>query len=93
MSDPRLEDHVVGVELELVELVEQQHRAETQYRPGDAVRLERRIEEVQLELAYSAEAAIVASSDQPVPADDQAHVLAPTVDEVVADYPSPFARD
>ncbi|MBA3266801.1 MAG: hypothetical protein H0T70_00885, partial [Acidimicrobiia bacterium] len=47
MTDPRLEDHVVGLELQLVELVEEQHRAETQYRPDDAARLEPQIAAVQ----------------------------------------------
>jgi len=92
MTDPRLEDHVVGLELELVELVEQQHRAADQYRPDEAVRLEKTISEVQLELAESAEAAVIAVSEQPPPPDSQAQVLAPTVDEVLGDRPSPFAR-
>lgn len=91
MTDPRLEDHVVGLELELVELVEQQHRAADQFRPDDAARLEQAISEVQLELAESAEA-VIAVSEQPPPPDSQAQVLAPTVDEVLGDPRSPFAR-
>lgn len=83
MSDPLLEDHVVGLELQLVELVEQQHRAETQYRPDEAVRLEPEIAAVQQELAATAEA--VAAADEPAPAEGHADVLAPTVGQVVHD--------
>jgi hypothetical protein len=84
MTDPRLEDHVVGLELQLVELVEQRQRAEVQHRPGDAARLDQEIAAVQQELAATAEAALLA--DEPPPqADEQAHVQAPTVDEVVTD--------
>jgi hypothetical protein len=89
MTDPRLEDHVVGLELQLVELVEQQHRAAAQYRPDDARRLEVQIAAVQQELAATAEALILA--DDPGPDDDQASVLAPTVDEVVDDHPAAAA--
>ena len=81
MTDPRLEDHVVGLELQLVELVEQQARAETQYRPDEAARLEPEIAAVQQELAVTAEAAVIA--DDPAPAEDHADVLAPTVEQVV----------
>ncbi len=81
MTDPRLEDHVVGLELQLVELVEEQHRAETQYRPDDAARLAPQIAAVQEELVTSAEA--VAIADEPAPPEDRAEVLAPTVEEVV----------
>jgi hypothetical protein len=87
MTDPRLEDHVVGLELQLVELVEQQHRAEVQHQTDDAARLEQQIAAVQQELAVTAEAALI--PDEPSPdADDQAHVLAPTVDEVIAGRPA-----
>jgi len=86
MTDPRLEDHVVGLELQLVELVEQRQRAEVQQRTGDAARLDQEIAAVQQELAATAEAALLADEPPPQP-DEQAHVLAPTVDEVVADEP------
>ena len=82
MTDPRLEDHVVGLELQLVELVEEQHRAETQYRPDDAARLEPEIARIQQELAATAEA--VVSGDEPARPDEHAAVLAPTVEEVVS---------
>jgi len=87
MADPRLEDHVVGLELQLVELVEQQHLAETQYRPEDAVRLEAQITAVQEELAAGAEASMVESG--PTPASEHADVRAPTVEQVVSRTPPP----
>ena len=80
MTDPRLEDHVVGLELQLVELVEQQHRAEVQHRPEDAAKLEPAIAAVQQELAVTAE---VLSSEESA-GTEEPHVLAPTVDEVMS---------
>ena len=82
MTDPRLEDHVVGLELQLVELVEEQHRAETQYRPDDAARHEPEIAAVQQETASTAEAAVMIH--EPAPPEEHAAVLAPTVVEVVS---------
>ncbi len=87
MTDPRLEDHVVGLELQLVELVEQQHRAEVQHRPEDVAKLEADIAAVQQELMTTAE---VLSSEEPA-GGEEPHVLAPTVDEVVAGA-APTAR-
>ena len=55
MTDPRLEDHVVGLELQLVELVEQEQRAEIQGRAEDAARLENEVQALQFELADTAE--------------------------------------
>ncbi len=55
MTDPRLEDHVVGLELQLVELVEQEQRAEVQGRAEDAARLKNEIQALQFELADTAE--------------------------------------
>ncbi|MGI9079666.1 MAG: hypothetical protein ACR2GF_02380 [Acidimicrobiales bacterium] len=91
MSDPRLEDHVVGLELQLVELVEQQHRAQTQYRPDEAARLESQIAAIQVELATSAEAAILGDALATPCGDGQPHadVLAPTVGEVVEKRSAP----
>ncbi len=79
MTDPRLEDHVVGLELQLVELVEQRNRAEVQDRLDDVAKLEADIAQVQQELVATAE---VISADEPA-ADEEPHVLAPTVDEVL----------
>jgi len=55
MSNPRLEDHLVGLELQLVELVENKQRAVVQGRTADAADLERQIAGLQLELAAAAE--------------------------------------
>lgn len=55
MSNPNLEDHLVGLELQLVELVESKQRAEVQGRTEDAAGLEREIADLQTELATTAE--------------------------------------
>jgi hypothetical protein len=55
MTDPRLADHEMGLELQLVELEEQRRRAEVQGRGEDAAGLAREIEAVQVELAATAE--------------------------------------
>ena len=54
-DDPRLEDHVVGVELQIVELVEQRERATVQERHEDAARIQREIDALQAEMARAAE--------------------------------------
>ena len=64
MQDPRIADHAVGLELELGELVEQRERAVVQGRDTDAARLQRSIEQVQVELAQTAEAL---AEEPPVP--------------------------
>jgi len=48
-------DHMAGVELELVEVVEQQHRAETQGRDEDATELQSAIDELHDALALTAD--------------------------------------
>jgi len=55
MMDPRLEDHAVGLELQIVELEERCQRALVQGRADDADRLEREAETLQTELASTAE--------------------------------------
>ena len=55
MMDPRLEDHAVGLELQIVELEENRRRAETQGRSSDADRFQSEIEALQSELATTAE--------------------------------------
>lgn len=55
MTDPRLEDHMVGLELQIVELVEQQERAAVQERPADAAHLQQEIDALQEEMARTAE--------------------------------------
>ena len=54
-ADPRLEDHVVGLELQIVELVEQRERALVQHDDGEAARIQGEIDALQLELATTAE--------------------------------------
>ena len=53
MSTP--EDHAVGLELELIELVERRERALIQQRKGDAERIQAEIDRTQEELAGTAE--------------------------------------
>jgi len=55
MMDPRLEDHAVGLELQIVELEENCQRALVQGREEDADRLEREAETLRAELASTAE--------------------------------------
>lgn len=64
MTDPRLEDHVVGLELQLVELVEQRERALVQGAGGEAAAMSDEISAIQAELTEAAEAL---ASDEPVP--------------------------
>jgi hypothetical protein len=53
--DPRLEDHAVGLELQIVELEERCQRALVQGRAEDADRLEQEAETLRSELASTAE--------------------------------------
>lgn len=55
MSDPRLEDHAVGVELQLTELTEELERARVQGRPDRMRALEVEISALQDDLATTAE--------------------------------------
>ncbi len=55
MHDPRLEDHAIGVELQLVELHEQAERARVQGRDGDAAEIQREIDRLLAELALTAD--------------------------------------
>jgi phosphate uptake regulator len=54
MADTLLEDHLVGVELQVVELVEQRERAEVQGRAEEARRLQREIDVLYTEMAETA---------------------------------------
>ncbi len=65
MTDPSLEDHVVGLELQLVELVEQRERANVQDRPTDAARIDGEIDALQEEMARTAE--VIARPDADLP--------------------------
>lgn len=55
MTDPQLENHVTGVELQIVELVERRERARVQGEPADAQRYQAEIDALQSELARTAE--------------------------------------
>lgn len=55
MTDPRLADHEMGLELQIVELVEQRTRAEVQGRTEDAGRIQAEIDALQGEMARTAE--------------------------------------
>lgn len=55
MTDPRLADHEMGLELQIVELVEQRTRAEVQGRTDDARRIQAEIDALQAEMARTAE--------------------------------------
>jgi hypothetical protein len=81
MTNPQLEDHLVGLELQLVELVESRQRAEVQGRTEDAQRLEREIADLQAELAATAEAV---SEDDEANTEPTAHLSAPTAARATA---------
>jgi len=53
--DPRLEDHAVGLELRLVDLVERRERVTVQGHPEEAVAIQSEIDTLQAELAATAE--------------------------------------
>jgi peptidoglycan hydrolase CwlO-like protein len=55
MTDPRLEDHAIGVELQINELVEQIERARVQGRTERVAELQPELEALQDELAVTAE--------------------------------------
>ena len=55
MVDPRLEDHAVGVELQIVDLVERRERAAAQGRTADAAELQGQIDALHSELARTAD--------------------------------------
>ena len=55
MADPRLEDHAIGVELQLTELTEELERARVQGRTERITDLEREITALQDDLATTAE--------------------------------------
>lgn len=55
MFNPRLEDHAVGLELQLVEAVEQRERARVQGDDDAVRRYQDEIDSLQLELAATAE--------------------------------------
>ena len=72
------EDHAVGLELQIIELVERKERAAVQGRRGDATALQREIDLLQAELAELAEQAVAADAGPPpVPGPVAFHDAAP----------------
>ena len=69
MTDPPLEDHVVGIELQIVELVERRERATVQGEHEEAARYQAEIDALQAELATSADELAEALAEHP----DDAH--------------------
>jgi peptidoglycan hydrolase CwlO-like protein len=55
MADPRLEDHAIGVELQLTELTEERERASVQGRTERVAELDTEITALQDDLAETAE--------------------------------------
>jgi hypothetical protein len=55
MTDPRLADHLVGLELQLIELEERRQRARVQGDEIAAARLEAEEDELRAEMAATAE--------------------------------------
>jgi hypothetical protein len=55
MTDPRMADHMVGLELQLIELEERRRRALVQSDRVAMARLEGEIEQVRQEMAATAE--------------------------------------
>jgi hypothetical protein len=60
-------DHAMGLELQIVELVEQQTRARVQHRDGDAELFEGELAELRTELAATADPAFPASASPVAP--------------------------
>lgn len=67
MHDPRLEDHALGIELQLAELVDQAERAQVQGRTQDAASIQAEIARLQEELAQTAE--LVSETTEPAEVD------------------------
>lgn len=55
MHDPRLEDHALGLELQLAELFDQAERARVQGLDADVERIQAEMQRLQEELAETAE--------------------------------------
>ena len=66
MTDPRLEDHAIGVELQLTELVERMERARVQGLDDQVRALQPELEALQDDLAVTADA--IASEHWDAPA-------------------------
>ena len=67
LSEELVRDSIAGIELQIIELVEQQKRAEVQGRQADAAELQTEIDGLHLQLANAAE--VVATSELSGPGD------------------------
>ena len=67
VHDPRLEDHALGIELQLAELVDQAERAKVQGLEDEVKTIQAEIDRLQQELAETAEQ--VSESAEPVEVD------------------------
>jgi hypothetical protein len=65
LVDPRLIDHAVGIELQLVDVVEQTARARVQGAHDEAADLEREIDRLHTELAETAARVAAGSEREP----------------------------
>jgi len=79
--DPQLQDHTVGLEMEIVELARQADQAASEGWPGEEARLRQELEKLYAELATSAERL----ADQTIP------TPGPTLDAVPATDALPSA--
>ena len=74
--DNHLEDHLVGLEQQVVELVEQEKRAETQGDSAEAARIEQELEGLYTEMARTAERITAGGWGHPtVEAETSAHAV------------------
>jgi hypothetical protein len=55
MADIQLEDHLVGVELQIVELVERRERAAAQHRDDEVARIQAELDPLYAEMANAAD--------------------------------------
>ncbi len=77
MTDPHLEDHAFGVELQLNELVEEQARARVQDLPERVASLQSEIETLQDELAATADQISEPDHDEPEVVEEERSILDP----------------
>ena len=65
MTNPRLEDHAIGVELQITDLVERIERARVQGRFDRVAELQPQLDELQDDLARTADAIAAEHWDRP----------------------------
>ena len=77
MTDPSLEDHAFGVELQLNELVEEQERARVQDLPERVASLQSEIETLQDDLAATADQISDPDHEEPEVVEEERSILDP----------------